>query len=179
MDTALLSWFSTHRTVALDALAVFLTVAGRAGLMFALAAIVRGFSNRKLAMAAWQVVLAAVLATLVSDAVLKPIVHRPRPFTANPALAVVGTRPESASFPSGHAASSVAGALALASTWPQARVAIWAAAALVALSRVYLGVHYPTDVLGGALVGLLVGWFVLGSTVWRWREATAARGTRS
>lgn len=178
MDSAIVAWFAAHRSAPMDALAVFLTWAGRAGLIFALMAILRGALNKKLAMAAWQVVLAALLATLVSNSVLKPMVDRPRPFLANPALEVVGTPPASESFPSGHAAGSVAGALVLASTWPQARVALWILAGAVAASRVYLGVHYPTDVLGGVVVGWLVGGFVLGGTVWRWRAAAAARGTR-
>jgi len=174
MDAGLVTWFATHRAAPLDALAQFLTFAGRSGLMFVLAAIVRGFLNKKRAMAAWQTVLAVLLAALLADGVLKPLVHRPRPFTADSTLETVGKRPVSGSFPSGHAAGSFAGALVLASTWPQARVGIWAAAAVVALSRVYLGVHYPTDIAAGALLGLLAGWFALGRTVWRTKTTGAA-----
>jgi undecaprenyl-diphosphatase len=167
MDTLVLNWFAAHRSAPLDALAVLLTFAGRCGLVFVIAAIVRGFTHRKLAMAAWQVVAAVLLALLVSDGLLKPIVHRARPFDVDTKLETVGSRPSSGSFPSGHAACSVAAALVLASTWRRARAAIWAAAILVVVSRVYIGVHYPTDVLGGALVGWVAGWFALGGTVWR------------
>ncbi len=173
MDAAIVTWFASHRSAALDALAELLAVVGRAGLVFVVAALVRGFFDKKLAMAAWQTVLAVLLAMLVSDGVLKPAVNRPRPFIAHPSLHTAGARPASGSFPSGHAAESFAGALLLASTWPQARVGIWAVAALVGVSRVYLGVHYPTDVLAGALVGLAVGWLVLGRTVWRAKPAGA------
>jgi len=177
MDAALVAWSAAHRAAPLDAVAGFLTFAGRAGLIFMAAALVRGLVHKTLAMAAWQVVLAGLLAALLSNGVLKPLVHRPRPFAVDAALDVVGSRPDSGSFPSGHAASCVAAALVLASTWRRANAAIWGVAALVALSRVYLGVHYPTDVIGGALVGWAVGWFVLGRTVWRVDRVEPARST--
>jgi undecaprenyl-diphosphatase len=47
-------------------------------------------------------------------------------------------------------------------------VAFWVLAIAISASRIYLGVHYPSDVLAGFLVGLLVAWFVRGRTVWRW-----------
>jgi undecaprenyl-diphosphatase len=176
MDPAIVTWFAAHRSAPLDGLAVFLTFAGRAGLVFIAAAVVRGLFDRKLAMAAWQTVLAVIVASLLADGVVKPLVGRPRPFTASPALEVVGRRPATTSFPSGHAATCVAAALLLASSWPQARVGVWAVAVLVALSRVYVGAHYPTDVLGGALVGWAAGWFVRGRTTWRSGQVAAAPG---
>jgi undecaprenyl-diphosphatase len=171
MDLAIVHWFAAHRSAPLDALAVFLTFAGRAGLIFVAAAVVRGLSNSRLAMAAWQVVLAVLLAALLADGLLKSLVDRPRPYVADTTLQTVGARPGSTSFPSGHAAGSVAAALVLAATWRRARAGIWLVAALVAVSRVYLGVHYPTDVVAGALVGWAAGWFALGRTSWRVESA--------
>jgi undecaprenyl-diphosphatase len=174
MDIQIVLWFATHRNAALDVAAQALTVIGRGGLIFVAAALVRAARNRRLAMAAWQVCAGVLVAVLMSDGIIKPIVHRERPYTAIPALEVVGGRPTSEGFPSGHAATCAAAAYVLASTWPEARVGIWVMAALVAVSRVYLGVHYPTDVIGGLLIGLAVGWFVLGRTVWRVRPARSA-----
>jgi undecaprenyl-diphosphatase len=122
-----------------------------------------------------------IVATLAGAAVLNYELKlvfgrtRPDPFFDYPL-------PESPSFPSGHAlfAASAFGGLAVLVTRRLrrrlARAAVWAAAlvviALVGLSRVYLGVHYPSDVLAGYAVGLV--WVVavaLGDRAARWRRA--------
>ena len=60
-------------------------------------------------------------------------------------------------MPSGHSATAVAGAIGLSMLWRRGRALAWAIAALVMFSRLYLGVHYPTDVLAGGLVGWACG----------------------
>ncbi len=102
--------------------------------------------------------LALVLALVVSEALLKPLVHEPRPFVLNPDAIVLGARPGDYSFPSGHATSSFAAAVALSLTWPAGRAAWVLLAALISYSRVYLGVHSWFDVLGGVLIGIACGY---------------------
>ena len=84
----------------------------------------------------------------VSDA-LKAAVPRARPHL-HPLIAV----PHTHSFPSGHATTSFACATVLAAALPAWRAPLFVLAALVAFSRVYVGVHWPTDVVAGAVLGV-------------------------
>jgi undecaprenyl-diphosphatase len=93
--------------------------------------------------------------------VLKAATDRPRPFERLPEADPLLGGTVGASFPSGHAATSFAGAVALALLVRRAVPAIFLLAALVAFSRIYIGVHYPLDVLGGAALGAVVAPAVL------------------
>ena len=112
--------------------------------------------------AMWRLWLAVALSFVLVDVVIKPFVHRARPFEALPEITLLDARPTSPSFPSGHAAMAIAGALAGTQLMPGAAVVLWPIAALVCASRTYLGVHWPSDVLAGALLGFFTAWFVLG-----------------
>jgi undecaprenyl-diphosphatase len=104
--------------------------------------------------------LAALTATLSASLVVSPLKElfdRARPPEADPGLGALVPIPENASFPSGHAATAFAAATAIAILSPRMRPWALALAAAVALSRVYLRVHFPLDVVAGALVGAGLG----------------------
>lgn len=84
------------------------------------------------------------------------VYYRPRPFLEH-RVTLLGSRLPSASFPSDHAAGSAAAAAYLAYRSRRVSLATWTPAMLVMLSRVYVGVHYPSDVLGGCLIGWSMG----------------------
>ena len=84
---------------------------------------------------------------------LKNVFDRPRPSVADPAVHPLVAVPHSSSMPSGHATGAFAAAVAVGLVHPRLRRPLVALAALIALSRVWLGVHYPTDVLAGAALG--------------------------
>jgi undecaprenyl-diphosphatase len=168
MELSIIAWLAEHRTHWLTWMMLGLTEIGRGGAVWGLTAIARGLLHRRLAMAACQVVIAITLAWVAPDAVFKPLTARPRPFLVDTAIHTVRhEHPKSSSFPSGHAATAVAGAYTLGSMWPAARPYCWTLAALIAFSRAYLGVHYPTDLIAGALLGWFIGWVVVGRTRWR------------
>ena len=86
---------------------------------------------------------------------IKAAIGRPRPFVLlpEPAPLIVGVLGNS--FPSGHAATSFAGAALLARYLPGRWPVLFLLAAGIAFSRVYVGVHYPADVIGGAILGMV------------------------
>jgi undecaprenyl-diphosphatase len=111
-------------------------------------------------MKAWRLLLALGLAGLVVDAITKPMIGRVRPFVDHVEYRDIGVRPDTPSFPSGHAATAAAGALAFARIWPAAAIPAWTLAGVIAISRVALGVHFPADILAGFLLGALLARFV-------------------
>ena len=91
---------------------------------------------------------------------VKLAVRRPRPRLRR--LPPLAGAPSSLSFPSAHATSSLAAATAFGRVEPRTRVGLYALAGGICATRPYLGLHYPTDVLAGAAVGIAIGALVPG-----------------
>ena len=145
-----------HRVGWLDPVFVALSVVGFAGLVWILLAPALAIWARRPLATTTALTAACVWGSDLLAIAVKTLVERPRPFErlaeADPLLGgTVG-----ASFPSGHAATSFAGAIVLAYLVRRAVPALAALAVLVSFSRVYVGVHYPLDVLGGAALGSAV-----------------------
>jgi len=166
-DAALRAWLVTHHAPWLDEALWLLSAMGVGGAIWiAIAAVMASWVPR-LRAPTWQVVLAVVVAQGVVDQGIKPFIARPRPFITDATSRVVGYQPATYSFPSGHSASSFAAATVLAFALTRRRAAlIWALAVAVAFSRIYIGVHYPLDVVVGALTGVLIGVLVTGGRAW-------------
>ena len=104
-----------------------------------------------------RLAVALVLYMAAGHFFLKPLFARPRPCDINTSITMLVARPHGHSFPSGHTASGVAAAYAL---WLQNRklgAPALVLAAFIAFTRLYLYVHFPTDVLGGAVLGIALG----------------------
>lgn len=131
----------------------FVTHLGDAGLVWiAIAFFLVCFScSRKAGCAVGTALFAGFL---VCNATLKPIVDRLRPCDLFPADLVYAC-PLDASFPSGHTTASFAAALALAAFYPRTGFGALLLAVLIAWSRLFLFVHWPTDVAAGMLIGAL------------------------
>ena len=140
----------------LDALAVFLNYAGEHGeLWIAFTLLLLLF--RRTRKAGCSMATALVLYLVAGDCILKPLFARPRPCDINTTITMLVARPHGHSFPSGHTASGVAAAYAL---WLQNRklgAPALVLAAFIAFTRLYLYVHFPTDILGGAVLGIVLG----------------------
>ena len=95
---------------------------------------------------------------LFCNLALKPLIGRVRPFAVNPTVSLLIPPPVDASFPSGHTAASFASVAALKTANSRLWKPALALAVVIALSRLYLYAHWPTDILGGAAVGALAGW---------------------
>ncbi len=117
--------------------------------------------------------LYAVLLSGVLVQVLKAVFERPRPsHTAGYVLHALESPSffdltgRFNSFPSGHTATAFALAMVLGARFPRARVPLYGLAVLIALSRIALGSHYPSDIAGGVLLGLGVGWLLTRQGPW-------------
>ena len=157
-ELAVLDWIQTHlRCGFLDAvLPVISWTCDHGEIWILLAAVLLFWKKHR-----WtgvSVSFALILDLICCNMILKPLVGRIRPFAVNTAVELLTAPPADASFPSGHTAASFAAVFALrASGSPLWKPALVLAAG-IAFSRLYLYVHWPTDVLGGILVGAVAGW---------------------
>lgn len=104
---------------------------------------------------------ALLLCVLVGNICLKPLIARVRPCEINTAVSLLIPRPTDYSFPSGHAMSSFAAATVVFYRNKRMGVCAILLAAVIAFSRLYLYVHYPSDILGGIAIGIALGIFTL------------------
>lgn len=112
------------------------------------------FLSKKYTKTAFIMALTLALGLLITNLILKNSVHRIRPFHAIEELFPLINKPEDWSFPSGHATSSIGCGIAMLRNLPKKYgISGFTIGILIAVSRIYLGVHYTTDVVAGALIG--------------------------
>ncbi|MEU8318648.1 phosphatase PAP2 family protein [Nonomuraea sp. NPDC048881] len=164
----------------LDALLPHLSSAADNSVLWGLVAGVLMMTGRpRLQRAGVRGLLAISLASPLTSMVVKQAIRRPRPLTD--LIPVIRRRrvPASSSLPSGHSASAVAFAVAVARDAPlPVATSVTLLAAGVAASRVYVGAHYPGDVLAGVAVGAAAGWSARGCGRWLRRTLAACAAPR-
>ena len=156
LDGEILLQIQQHlRTDMLTPFMKIVTFLGNGGWFWILCAVVL-LAVPKTRKTGYAAVLSLIFGVIVTNLLLKNIVARPRPFAEIEALIPLIAKPTDFSFPSGHTTASFAVALVMLRMLPK-KIGIPAVvlAALVAFSRLYLGVHYPTDVLVGFVVALV------------------------
>src|SRR5262249_26549065 len=173
LDRHLERWVVHHRVGWLDWLFVWLSRIGTDGLVFVAIGIVLAVIWRR----PWFLVL-LVAADLLADGLpvaLRQAIGRDRPPLVYPEPKPLVDTPHSGSFPSGHTAIAFACATVIAWASPRLALPAYLLAAAIAWSRVYVGVHWPLDVLGGAAFGVLVATALLKLAAGRPRLRPARR----
>ena len=142
----------------LDAVMPAVTSLGNGGLVWIAVALILT-AVKKYRVAGIAVLIALILNLLIGNVILKPLIARVRPCDINTAVKLLIPRPTDYSFPSGHTLSSFAAATVIFLRDKRFGTAALILASLIAFSRLYLYVHYPTDVLAGIVIGIAIGFF--------------------
>lgn len=158
MEIELLNMIQKIRTPLLDVFMSNITKLGNAGIIWIALTIIL-LLIPKTRKSGLILAVALIIDLILCNGILKPLVARIRPFDVNTAIQLIVAKPHDYSFPSGHTAASFTAVMALylageKKLWKIALVI----ACLIAFSRLYLYVHYPTDVLGGIVAGVIAGY---------------------
>ena len=154
-EASILLWIQENLRGVLDGFWVFVTHLGDGGYLWIAIGLTLLLFKKTRAVGI-SVLLALLINLCITNISLKNIIARPRPFNVNPELVTLIKHPSSFSFPSGHTSGSFTAALVLFHLMPK-KIGVPAVvlATMIGFSRMYVGVHYPTDVLGGIAVGII------------------------
>ena len=157
IDFSILYWIQENlRCTLLDVVLPFLTTLCNNGEIWIVCGIVLLFFKKYRRYGIF-VLVAMLLGSLIGNELLKPIIARARPCHIDTAVELLVKRPTSFSFPSGHTCSSAVAATVLTMANKKFGFVAIPVAFLIAFSRLYVFVHFPTDVLAGALLGISLG----------------------
>lgn len=157
-DADILLYVQEHiRCSVLDKVFPAITHLGDAGIFWILLSLVLLIFKKTRKAGAFS--LGALIGSVVlNNMILKVVINRTRPYELIEGLRLIGKAATDASFPSGHTAASFASAVAM---FPNLKkrygVPLLILALLISLSRVYIGIHYPSDIVGGFVSGLFLG----------------------
>ena len=161
MDFNILKYITDHfHNVALDKVMPIITYLGNGGLIWIILSIVLMINN-KYRKIGFLTLCSMVLGAILGEVILKQIFHRSRPFIELPGLELLIKKPLTYSFPSGHTLSAFAAAGVIGGMIKKFKQSVMILAILIAFSRLYLFVHYPSDILVGMVLGLLCAKIVL------------------
>lgn len=160
IDFAVLDWIQQNmRCEFLDALMRGLSVIGEYGAVWIAVTVLLLLlkAHRKCGL---QMTAGLISGLLVGNVILKRLINRPRPFTINTDMTLLVSAPHGSSFPSGHAIACFVAATILLRYDKRMGIPALILAILISFSRLYLYVHFPSDVLAGALIGVALGFLV-------------------
>ena len=164
--------YSIPRTELLDTFFMFVTrIAGSYGQLWVIVGLIMLFF-RKTRMTGIAVLISYICVFVIGQTILKNLIARPRPCQIDLDFPMLVARPSSSSFPSTHSAWAFGGATAIFMNHKKAGIAAFAVAALIAFSRLYMFLHFPTDVLAGIVFGACMGVIavIICREIRKWRE---------
>lgn len=158
IEIQILDWLQKLHSPVGDTIMAWITRLGDKGILWILLAVLL-LCIPKTRKSGLILMMALFFDVVLCNGILKNLFARTRPFDVNPSVQLLISRPKDFSFPSGHTAASFASVTALylageKKLWKPALVV----AVLIAFSRMYFYVHFPTDILGGIIVGLCSGY---------------------
>lgn len=143
----------------LDTVMIFLSTLGNEGFIWIAMGVVMLIIPRTRKCGV-SVLLAMAVTYVLGNLFLKNLIARPRPCAVDTSVSLLIPYPSEYSFPSGHTSNGFAAAVSVFLCHRKPGVAALLLAGLIAFSRMYLFVHYPTDILGGILLGIFDAWMV-------------------
>ncbi|WP_300350447.1 phosphatase PAP2 family protein [Clostridium sp.] len=155
IDINILYFFQNHiENSFLNPIMIFFTSLGNLGFIWIVISLGLLISKkyRKIGILTLAVL---IVNTILGEGILKHLIERPRPFVTYKDLNIIISKPNSFSMPSGHTSASFAAAFMLSYCIKKYKVYFYTLASLIAFSRIYLLVHYPSDVLSGILLGFI------------------------
>lgn len=154
LDMTILNAINNYcHTASLDKIMPLITLLGNVGMIWIVIAIALLIS-KKYRREGVMILAALLLSTILGEGILKHLVHRPRPCAGVVPSNLLIAKPLTYSFPSGHSASSFAAGGIIVANIKKYGVPAILLAVLIAFSRLYLYVHYPSDVVSGMLLGI-------------------------
>ena len=133
---------------------IFFTSVGEHGTLWIALILLLNKKYRKTGILA---VVSLAICSLVVNIILKPLIHRPRPFTEIADIILLIKTPKDYSFPSGHTAASFVMIFVFFRHIKKYFIPVFVTGILIAFSRMYLSVHYPSDILAGLIIGTFSG----------------------
>lgn len=153
----------------LDKIIPLITSLGNMGLAWIVISIVL-IVNKRYRTIGLLCISVLIFNAILGEGILKNLIQRERPFVSMPSVSLLIEKPTSFSFPSGHTSTSFAIVGILWSQLKKCRIYAILLASLIAFSRLYLFVHYPSDILGGIVQGLVCAKIVLKVYEYRWKN---------
>lgn len=161
----ILDWIASMHNPFLDTILPVISSFGDSGIGWIILSIILlcipRYRKAGLAMA-----LALIFCLIIGNITLKPLIARPRPYSYFPEMQLLIPPLEDFSFPSGHTFASFASATALFLFHRKEGIAAYTLATVIAFSRMYFYVHFPTDILAGIILGIASGFTAFKITGW-------------